>query len=156
MSDMNLRSPWEIYCKRVEALFDNDPDVITLYDAAEVKLSLLVNGDDKAQAIESLLPPSRQFGNVTLDIEVIPSNDQPTESDVFRRAFSGNAAFVDVVDGYGPVGDVSYALFLPEVAQIPEDDISEFGGMTTITYADLAEYVLDGTSVRISSSLIDD
>jgi hypothetical protein len=36
--------------------------------------------------------------------------------------------------------------------QLREDDISEFGGLTTLTYAQLAESVLDAGDVLISSS----
>lgn len=155
-NELGLSSPWACYAKRVKKLFDGDPDVIVEHDDAEGKLVILVNGDDKANAIEQLMPSCKTWGNVTLAIEVVPSNDEQTEADLFRKAFSGNANFVDVAEGYGPAGDISYALFMPDVAQIYEDDISEFDGLTTITMAQLAESVLGETQTKVSSAIIDD
>lgn len=153
MNNVSLLSPWVRYVGRVEALFAHDPEVMAMYDEAGNKLTLLVDDNGKAEAIEALMPAMKAYGNVVLKIEVKPNNEEPTEEDMYRRAFAGNSAFVDVAEGYGPAQDVSYALFKPEVVQLCEDDTSEFDGMTTMTYAALAKSVLDGGDVRISSSV---
>ncbi len=151
---INLSSPWIRYAQRVEALFWQDEDVSVAYDDTDTSLNVYVNGDDKAEAIAALLPDQKEYGNVTLSVNVIPSNDKPTEADLFRRAFAGNAALVDVAEGYGPTGDITYALFAPETVQVKEDDVSQFYGLATMTVAQLAESVLESKDVCVSSARI--
>lgn len=153
MGNVGLSSPWVRYAKRAEALFENDPDVVVDFDNSNRRLTVLVNGGDKANAIESLMPSEMECGNVTLEIEVCPSNEEATEVDAFRRAFAGNTAFVDVAEGYGPARDVNYALFMPDVVQVEEDDISEFDGLSTLTYAQLAKSVLRDTDTLVSTAV---
>lgn len=147
-----IASPWAVYAGRVAALFAGDKDVKVAYDNETPKVTLFVEGEDKADAIRSLMPQDRWYGNVTLEIEVVPSNEEPSEADLFRMAFAGNPVFRGVVEGFGPAGDIAYALFAPEVVQMREDDISEYGGLTTLTAAGLAASVLAQKGVRISSA----
>lgn len=154
MCEATLKSPWVRYVGRVEALFSGDPEVRVSYDEEANVLKLMVDGEDKAEAIQELLPTTKVFGNVQLAIEVIPSNGEWTEEETFRKAFAGNVAFVDVAEGYGPAQDISYALFMPEVVQLEEDNVSQFDGVTTITFADLARSVLEDTNTLISSALL--
>ena len=151
---INLASPWIRYAQRVEALFWQDEDVTVAYDDTDTSLNVYVDGSDKAEAIAALLPGKKEYGNVTLTVNVVPSNDEPTEADLFRRAFAGNAALVDVAEGFGPAGDITYALFAPETVQLKEDDVSQFYGLTTLTLAQLAESVLDAKEVCVSSARI--
>ena len=154
MCEATLKSPWVRYVGRVEALFAGDPDVQVQYDEEASVLKIMVSGSDKAEAIQWLMPAMKTFGNVQLTVEVIPSDGEWTEEEAFRKAFSGNVAFVDVAEGYGPAQDISYALFMPEVVQLAEDNASQFDGVTTITFADLAKSVLEDTDTRISSALL--
>ena len=153
---VGLGTPWACYAGRVKALFKGDPDVFVDYDDEAKSIKLRVHGGDKADAISALMPAKMTFGNVELTIDVIPANEEPTEADLYRRAFAGNLAFVDVAEGYGPAHDVAYALFMPDVVQLYEDDLSEFDGLKTMTYAELAKSVLDFADVRISSAILDD
>ena len=150
---LELASPWAIYAGRVKALFERDPKVRVEYDNDAPELKLYVDGAVKAEAIGALLPSEVGFGNVSMPIDVVPSNDGGDAAGMFRAAFEGNPALVDVMEGCGPCGDVSYALFAPEVVQLKEDDISEFCGVTTMTYAKLASLVLDAGGVLVSSAL---
>lgn len=153
---LGLGTPWACYVGRVKALFEGDPDVSVSYDEEAQVLKIRVEGGDKAEAITSLMPMTMTFGNVKLDIEVVPSNSDPSEADMYRRAFAGNPAFVDVAEGYGPAHDVAYALFMPDVVQLHEDDLSEFDGLKTLTYAELAKSVLDEGDIFVSSAVLDD
>ena len=152
--DLKLGTPWTIYANRVKALFEYDKDVRVEYDYETRKLVVHVDGSDKAESIKRLLPSSMTYGNVVLSIAIVPSDLLGTEEDLFRKAFEGNPALESVVESCGPAGDVSYALFAPAITQIHEDDLSEFDGMKTITYAELAKSVLKEGSVRISSAMI--
>ena len=147
---VKLAPPWITYAGRVEELFADDPSVHCAYD--DCKLTLRVDGADKADAIAALLPSEVKFGNVALEVAVIPSNAEPDAGELFRRAFAGNPKFRDVAYG-GPAGDIPYAMFEPAVVQLREDDISKYGGVVTMTCEELAASVLDGGDVRICSAL---
>lgn len=152
--NLSLLSPWMVYVNRVKVLFAGDDEVTVKYDDESTTLSLLVDNHDKAEALSTLLPLSKEFGNVTLDINVVPCNSEQSEADLYRKAFKDNRVLFDVAEGYGPAGDIAYALFVPEIIQLREDDISQFDGLTTITYAELAKSVLELGDVRISSALL--
>lgn len=152
--DLKLGTPWTIYANRIKALFEYDKDVRVEYDDESHNLTIYVDGSDKAESIKRLLPSDMTYGNVVLSITVVPSNLLGTEEDLFRKAFEGNPALESVAGNLGPAGDVSYALFAPAITQIYEDDLSEFDGMKTITYAEIAKSVLKEGSVRISSAMI--
>lgn len=151
--DLKLGTPWAIYAGRVEKLFAADNAVEVEYDNDACKLTLRVDGQGKAEAIERLLPSTVDYGNVKLAIEVVPSNGEISEAEAFRVAFAGNPALVDVIEGCGLVGDIDFALFAPEAVQLHEDDISEYGGITTLTVKELAESVLQKGDVLVSSAI---
>ena len=152
--NVQLASPWIRYVGRLEALFSEDPAIAIVYDDDAKEVKLLVEGQDKAEALTALLPGHKEFGNVTLDVKVVPANGEMTEEDMYQWAFAGNPIFRDVVCGEGPAGDVSYALFAPQVVQLREDDISEYDGYATLTFAELAKSVLETGDVKISSDLL--
>lgn len=149
---LKLGAPWATYAARVGKLFERDGAVSAEYDDGACKLTLRVEGRGKAEAIGRLLPAEVAFGNVKLEVEVVPSDGEPSEAEAFRVAFAGNPALVDVVEGQGPAGDIAFALFAPEAVQLFEDDISEYGGLTTLTCKDLAESVLKRGDVLVSSA----
>ena len=152
MEETKMYSPWHVYANRLMKLFEHDKKVRVVYDESD-KIELYVDGTDKATALEALLPGKREFGNVTLEICVHRSNEDMSEADMYLAAFEGNDAFVDVVGGFGPARDMSYALFAPYVVQVREDNIAEYCGMSTMTYAELAKSVLDLGDVRVSSAV---
>lgn len=147
-----IASPWAIYAGRAAALFERDEEVLVAYDNDAPKLTLYVDREAKADAIRALLPMRMVYGNVALEISVVPSNSKPSEAELYRTAFEGNPILEDVVEGFGPAGDIAYALFAPEAVQLREDDISEYNGLTTMTAAELAESVLGHGMVLVSSA----
>ena len=93
MKELNISSPWVIFCKEVDALFKNDPDVMVDYNGEGTRVVVRVEGAEKADALSKLLPRSRTFGNVTVRVEVIPANMvEENKVDLFRKAFEGNPA----------------------------------------------------------------
>ena len=87
-------SPWMDYVNKLEAFFAKDKDVIIDYiekeDTRVIKIK--VNGQKKADALELLLPPVKTFGNVDVDLIVIPSNEEETKASLIRAALEGNEA----------------------------------------------------------------
>lgn len=156
-NELGKQSPWTEYAMCVKALFDNDDDIIVEYDNDDPSITLYVGNPIKADALtqmqaKGIFPAERQYGNVTLSVSVIPENDEPQETNLYEAAFNGNPVF-DGIAGVEQMGlSVDYALFAPVAVQYYSDDLSEFGGVTTTTYGDLAKRVFDAKDVRISSA----
>ena len=154
---LGKQSPWTEYAMCVKALFDNDDDIIVEYDNDGPSITLYVGNPIKADALtqmqaRGIFPAERQFGNVTLKIGVIPENDEPCETNLYEAVFNGNPVF-DGIAGVEQMGlSINYALFAPVAVQYYSDDLSEYGGVTTTTYGDLAKKVFDAKDVRISSA----
>jgi hypothetical protein len=105
-----------------------------------------------------VLPERKEFGNVTLEIEVVPDNeDELTVADHLRRAFAGNLVLRDVVEypvvPSGP--SMAFALFAPEVVQIECDNAASPYGIVTTTYEGVAKDVLNVEGVMIASEIED-
>lgn len=150
------KSPWAEYAAEVTALFDKDDDVIVSYDNETPSLTLYVGSAIKADALTQLFPGTKEFGNVSLAIEVLPANDKVSVGDLFSAAFNGNPVFGGIYDYDNNMGyKATYALFEPSVVQYYSDDLGEYGGVTTKTVAQVAKDVFDTEeiveSVRISS-----
>ena len=91
---LNLASPWVIFYHEVQALFEKDEDIKITFDEENYVIKLYVTGTDKAAALEELLPQEKDFGNITLKIEVIPANNEnPTFKELYERALTGNPIF---------------------------------------------------------------
>ena len=157
MSNLDIQSPWVVYAKACEKLFELDPDVTVEYDNDTPMLTLRVRGEDKAESISQVLPDEARFGNVSMPIDVIPANeDDLSTADHLRRAFAGNPVLCGVeeypiVPG-GPC--MTYALFTPSVAQIECDNAGSPYGIRTATLEELAKEVLAVEGVLISSDLL--
>lgn len=143
MENLKLSSPWVLYFRKVEALFEQDPDVTVEFDDANYELKLYVESAVKAEALQQLLPEEKEFGNVKIKISVIPADtDSVDKVSLIRRAFAGNPALVDVevVELFGK--DITYFLFEKEVVQYYSDDLSDIHGITSTLYQTLAREVI--------------
>lgn len=135
-----LSAPWFDYYRKIEALFGEDPDVLVQYDEEENIINIKVDGQDKADAITQLLPEEKQFGSITVRINVIPSNKIPSKIDLFKKAFDGNPIFsyAVVVDTGMTSNTFNYVIFRHKICQYWNDRLSDINGMTSILYEDLA------------------
>ena len=147
---IKLSSPWCIYARKVETLFDGDREVKVEFNEEDKELKLFVDNGRKADAIAKLLPDEKTFGNVTIKISVVPANNEEDISTVIKNAFNGNYNFSRLEETVNPFGDkIRYALFTPCVAQYYSDDISEYQGMTTTIYADLAKEIFSEQAMDV-------
>ena len=96
---LKLSPPWITYVNQIKAMFGADPDINIqfIYENWEVKI--FVNDSLKASAISSLLPDYKYFGDMRLDINIIPANgdfidieDLPWE-ETFNAAFAKNPVY---------------------------------------------------------------
>ncbi len=101
-----ILSPWELYAKKLEALFARDQDVTVRADFRNQHKSvrLLVRGEAKAEAIARLLPARMAFGAVEVAVEVAPANGEPTPAALLAAAFAGNSAFAGADETPGSEG----------------------------------------------------
>lgn len=149
---IGLSAPWITYFRKIEALFDRDPEVMVDFDDENTALKIYVDNQGKAEAIDALLPDAIQFGNVEMGIQVIPANGTDPRLELFRKAFEGNEAVVDIttVDSSVPIlGGNSYVLFKPEVVQYYNDDLSTLDGYESTLYEDIADELLSVGDSRI-------
>ena len=154
MARMNLSAPWVLFYHEVEAMFKEDPEVRVIYDDTDKPmLKLFVDDPDKAEAISYLLPACKEWGDVTLDILVIPSNratskkrlksmnpDFPDIVGLFQVALSLNSAFsyVDKVSGIMS-NPIYYVVFSKKVVQYFTDDLGDANGIRSTLYQEIAK-----------------
>ena len=133
-------SPWVEYYRYIEAIFGKDPDIKVVFDEEAICVRLLVNNNDKAEALKQILPASENFGGVELIISVIPCNDKESKEQLLKRAFDGNPAVDDVVaiDGGAFPTPFTYVIFKKEVVQFWNDNLGDPRGMETTLYEEIA------------------
>ncbi len=140
--NFKLSSPWQTFVHEVQALFEEDPSITVKYFEADNKLKLYVDDTDKAAALAKLLPEKKEFGNVTLAIEIIPpnANDLPIIQ-LFEKAFVGNPALSYTASYETPFGEVSYAVFQKKVIQFFNDQMDDINGNKSMLFQDIAKDV---------------
>ena len=142
---MKLSPPWTKFYKELEALFKDDPGIKMAFEEQEdgYKIKLYVEGANKAEALVELLPTEKQFGNVTVYIDVIPANlNKEDIVQLYRAAFEGNPAFsyAEAVTGIS-APNFNYIVFEPEVVQFFNDDLSDINGYCSTLYQEIAKDV---------------
>lgn len=140
---MKLSPPWIEYYRKLEAMFGQDPDIKVEFDEDEMHIKLYVESHEKATALDELLPVQKDFGNVSVFIEVIPANDEPKRIDYIKRAFEGNPAFSYATTIEGIMSNpISYVVFKPEVIQFWNDNMGDPHGITSTLMADIAKEII--------------
>lgn len=140
---VELSPPWIEHARKIYALFGSDPQIKITYDPDGPEVKLYVSDAAKAQAISELLPVSKDFGNVTLAITVVPPNAQQNP-DALAAAFKDNPVFKEVIhidDVFS--SPVTYVVFDNHVVQYFNDDLSSADGVHTALYEELARDILE-------------
>lgn len=145
--NLKLSTPWVTQYRKLEAMFGEDPDIILEYvagDGEDPSVKMLVNGQDKADAIAQILPESYDFGNVKMNVTIIPANKKESNEALFRAAFEGNPAFSYAVTAEGIfTNPVTYVVFRNKVVQFWNDDLGDVNGNETTLYEEIAPVVFD-------------
>lgn len=140
---VSLSAPWVIYFRMIEAMFKRDPRVKVVLDSsdgANQEIKIYVEGDSKAEAIQKLLPDEKTFGNVSVRVTVYPANTTSTsKSTLIERAFDGNPVLTQVIRTNLWDNPVEYIVFEKSVVQYFNDDLSDYHGMCSTLYAELAK-----------------
>ena len=140
----NLSPPWITYANEIIALFGADPEIKVEYNEEEYTLKLFVDNAIKADALSKIIPMEKEFGNIVLKIEVIPSDNLEDVKNIYRHAFEGNpnVAFVRAVED-NVHNEYTYVVFNRIIAQFFNDDISDYYGNKSMLLQDIAKEALE-------------
>lgn len=146
MAKINLSPPWIIYYREIEEMFKFDPEVRVLYNNDEYEVRLYVENAEKAEALSALIPREKEFGNITMKVNVVPANEVNSSiderSELFKKAFKGNGALSYITDIRGVLGyDITYIVFKRTVVQYFNDDISDANGNCSTLYQEIAKHI---------------
>lgn len=154
MSDKTakLSPPWVTFYRKVNALFGEDPDIRIQFHEDDNTIKLYVEGQDKAEALTKILPVEKNFGGVTLYIEVIPANKETSKADLFRKAFEGNPVFsyATTVGGISS-NDYNFVIFRHKICQFWNDNLGDINGNFSGLYEDIARDVFDDSTVLFNT-----
>lgn len=148
MATINLVSPWVEYYRKIEAMFREDPNAHVLYDEKLNKVTIYVDTEKKARAIALLLPATKQFGLVTLQISVVYANkeiDIPvagtyTSAELFQDAFDNSTALVYIQEIKNVFDNpITYVVFAKKVVQYYTDNLGDIKGLRSTLYQEIAK-----------------
>ena len=162
MSEVRLKilPPWSVYIKKMEALFDGDPQIAfnVDWDGRNPSVVLTTNNGDKAAALLVLLPEEKKFGNVTLKIGVdcphVSNIAFTTAKELFETVFDGNPAFAGVITpgDYWYV-DFTYVGFKNCVIQLSCDNLLDPRGLISTLYQDIASEIFEDRSYHTGGGI---
>ena len=137
---VKLSSPWENLYHEITAMFGRDEDIKNVINDDENEIRLYVTGQDKADALTALLPSEYQFGNIVVNVEIIPSNEKLTKSQLYRKAFDGNPvfSFAQSVEGI-MTNPIHYVVFAREVVTYFNDNLHDIYGNINTLYENIAK-----------------
>ena len=143
--ELKMSPPWFTYYRELVALFGGDPDIKISFDEENNSIKILVDGQDKAEAIDYLLPDEKEFGNVKVTISVVPSNRLLSRAEIIRKAFAGNPAYSYSATATGVYNNpITYVVFKPEVVQYWNDSLADINGKVSTLYENIADKIIGG------------
>lgn len=153
MLKFTLEAPWYTFRKKVNALFEQDPDITVgeIIESEDGKVNFLfdieVRNHEKFLALDRVFPKVKTFGNVTLGIVLYDeenANGADDRVELYRTIFDGNPIVKDVREAMDHTGTRhGFVRFQPEVVQFFDDDISDFNGNWSGLAQDIAREVFE-------------
>ena len=144
-ANLNLSAPWEIFYKKMEAMFGKDPEITININRDTNIVMLYVRNTDKADALTQLLPEQKEFGNITVEIRVVPANDVKDTVQLYETAFKDNPAFAYAEDGDGTsIGEgTTFVVFEREVVQYFNDSLDDINRIESTLYQTIAKDIFE-------------
>ena len=150
MAKLKMLSPWMVFYREIDAIFKYDAEVQVVYDEDEQVIKLFVDNSSKADALAQILPAEKEFGNVTVQIAVVPSNSllKTSTENLMNRAFVVNGAVRGVISTKDIPGfpSITYVIFKKKVVQYFTDNLGDYNGITSTLYQDIAKDVFVNTA----------
>lgn len=149
MDKLKISPPWQTFAKKVEALFENDAEIeVDMIDDEAKVLNIDVYSTKKYEALIQLLPRTKTFGNVVLNIEInnmTALNDGKVNyAELFGTLFEGNVSAKNVVTVKDLTGtEHVFVIFYPEVKQFFNDNLFDYNGFWTGLSQDIAAEVFE-------------
>lgn len=150
--NVGMQSPWMDYYKKIDKFFEGDEGVDVIFDESTFTLTLFVEDKTKANALNQLIPPTKEFGNITVKIKILEGNKGVVYAthgeelaNVFEDALAGNKNFVAV---YKYISDfitnpILYVVFKCEVVQYYIDDLSDAYGNRNTLWETIASEIFE-------------
>ena len=124
--NVKLSPPWYTFYHKINAMFGSDPEITIKFDEDAMILKLFVDNQAKADALAKVLPIEKDFGNVKLNIEVIPSDKVNSVKQLYKTIFSDNPVFSQVIEVTDPsMPQASYVIFNPLIVQFYNDNLAD-------------------------------
>ena len=146
MAKLNMSAPWYVYYNELCALFKEDKEVHIVYDEMDQIINIYVENQAKADAMDEVIPKVMTFGNVDLEINIVPANklcSRKSKGNLFEDLFFDNPICTDVVTVEGIfTNPITYVIFRKEVVQYYNDNLGDAHGVCSTLYQDIAKRVL--------------
>lgn len=146
MARIRKSAPWVDYYYELEAMFKEDPEVKVVYDEDNYEVKLFVDSMTKANALAELLPMEKKFGNVTMQVVIIPANKKldGVRVSVWRAVFEGNPIVnkIETVEGIF-TNPITYIVFRKDVVQYFNDDLGDYYGQCSTLYQEIAKDIFE-------------
>ena len=143
--NIKMSTPWQGFYRKIEAMFEKDPEVTCRYDDDKKKISLLVDSQAKAEAIDKILPYKKDFGGVEVTIEVKPSNLGASIGSIYKTAFAGNPIFNDAFTIEGIYDNpMTFVMFNQQIIQFWNDNLGDPNGNYTTLPQTVAQEIFNG------------
>ena len=146
-------APWYEYQKQIKALLERDSQITVgeVYEPegheVDFAFDIQVRNHEKFTALDDLLPATKEYGNVTLGIEIFDEENTSATDDlatIYKTLFRDNPIVQDIVVVPGHFGAPQvYILFKPEVIQYYRDDMTDYNGLFSGLAQDIAREVLE-------------
>lgn len=149
MAKLKLSPPWSIFYDEIRAMFLKDPEVKVVMDEDHYTVHVFVNNPQKSAAIAKILEQEKKFGRITLKVQVPPPDGAMTYQfkdgvELYRAAFENNPR-LSYVQPKTSIFDTSfYVVFVNEVVQYFNDDISDINGNCSTLAEDIARGIFVG------------
>lgn len=123
-------------------MFKLDPEVKVLFNEEKPEIKIFVDNSAKSEAMENFLPSEKTFGNVTIGVTIIPGNKRvDSKGNAIDDLFSGNGAVSSIQRIKMFASTLTYVVFVKEVVQFYNDDISYLHGLCSTLYQDIAKTI---------------
>lgn len=149
-------APWIEYQKRIVALFAQDSEikVSSVYEPegreVDYAFDIEVRNHKKFEALNRVIPDIKEFGNVTLGIQIYDEENVESADDqaaIYKALFQDNSIVDDVRVVTDPFGvQQVYVMFKPEVVQYYRDEMMDYNGLWSGLAQDIAKEVFDTSS----------
>lgn len=160
MAKLGLLSPWAIYYNELKTFFEKDSEVTVVYDEENNVVNLYVDDYKKAAALTELLPVEKDFGAVTLKINVIPANDgnavkfagivasladkATPPSELYWTALARNEHLDQITTLRGIFNNpITYVVFKKHVVQYYNDSLGDINGVCSTLMQNIAENIFE-------------